>query len=387
MEGNLIYLDNAATSWPKPESVYAAVNLVMRERCGNPGRSGHKMSLAAQQVVSEARLLAAKFFNALAPDHIIFGLNATDALNLAIHGTLKSGNHVITSAMEHNSVARPLEMLKKSGVEITKLHTDPVNGLEPGVVNAAIKSNTRLVAITHVSNVTGTVNPVADIGKICREHGVLFLVDSAQSAGVIPIDVREMNIDMLAFAGHKSLLGPQGTGGLYIGPGVDIPTLRQGGTGSQSDSLAQPETLPEKYESGTANTPGLAGLASGLRYIAEKTVEGIWAHEARLASALIDALSTIKGITIYGPPAGPHRSGVVSLTIDSLDAADAAMILDSSFDIAVRAGLHCAPDAHKTLGTFEHGGTIRVSIGCMNTEKEIECFAEAIARIATANQK
>ncbi|MTI95900.1 MAG: aminotransferase class V-fold PLP-dependent enzyme [Firmicutes bacterium] len=378
----MIYLDNAATSWPKPESVYSAVTKAMREASGNPGRSGHKLSLAAHRTIEEARLLAAQLFNLSNPETIVFTLNATDSLNLALKGCLEPGDHVITSSMEHNSVARPLEELQARGIEVTKVETSPVDGINMETLKAAIKSNTKLVAITHVSNVTGTVNPIAEIGVLCRERKLRLLIDAAQSAGTIPIDVNKCNIDLLAFPGHKGLLAPQGTGGLYIRDGLSLKTIREGGTGSRSELLTQPPTGPERYESGTPNTPGIAGLAAGIRYILEAGVETIQHREAQLASRLITGLQRIPGLTIHGPPAGPTRSGVVSVTFADMDVVEAALILDNAFNISVRSGLHCAPDAHNTLGTLASGGTLRISIGCFNSEQDIDKCIEAINSLA-----
>jgi len=308
-------------------------------------------------------------------------MNATDALNLAVKGVLAPGDHVIASSMEHNSVARPLEALKGRGVEYTKVKTSPLTGANPQDVITAIRSNTRLVAMTHVCNVTGTENPVAEIGALCRKRGILFLVDAAQSAGNRVIDVQGMNIDLLAFPGHKGLLGPQGTGGLYIREGLVLSPLREGGTGSRSEELAQPRDSPGRYESGTANTPGIAALGEGISHVLEEGTLSICEKEAALASLLIEGLKGIAGVTIYGPGPGKTRSGTVSINLDSLDPAQAAMILDSSFDIAVRSGLHCAPDAHRVIGTLRSGGTLRISVGCFNTEDDINKCLEAIKEL------
>jgi len=378
----MIYLDSAATSWPKPEKVYEAADRAAREYGGNPGRSGHRLSLAAGRVVEEARLLTARLFGVQNPDRVIFTMNTTDSLNLALKGALAPGDHAVTSAMEHNSVSRPLEALKRLGIEYTKVETSPETGADIEKIKAAVRKNTKLMVFTHVSNVTGTVNPIGEIGAFCRERGILLLVDAAQSAGIIPIDVNKMNIDLLAFPGHKGLLGPQGTGGLYIREGVALSPLRQGGTGSHSELLTQPEQLPDRFESGTHNTPGLAGLAAGIRHLLDEGIGTVQKREADLANRLIGGISQIKGITLYGPPAGPERSGVVSLTIDWADTMETALILDNVFDIAVRAGLHCSPDAHRTLGTLGKGGTIRVSFGNFNTEKDVDACLEALAAIS-----
>ncbi|MCB6992653.1 aminotransferase class V-fold PLP-dependent enzyme [bacterium 210820-DFI.6.37] len=377
----MIYLDYAATSGPKPEEVYRAVDHALRNASGNPGRSGHRLSLAAGKLVMETRALCSRFFHAESADSICFCSNGTDALNLAIHGALRRGDHVITSSLEHNSVARPLEHLKQFGVEVTKLDTCIETGVDPQQVADAIKSNTRLVIISHVSNVTGTVSDIEAIGKVCREKGVLFLVDAAQSAGARKIDVQKMRIDLLAFPGHKCLYGPQGTGGLYVRPGISLKTLKQGGTGSRSELLRQPEDLPDKYESGTLNVPGIAGLGAGIQFLLQEGQEKIEAREAELTNMLIDGLRSIDGVRLYGPK-GPVRGPVVSLTIDGYDPQDISIYLDQVFDIAVRSGLHCAPDAHRTIGTLEKGGTVRISPGYFTTEEEIAMCVEGIGAIS-----
>jgi cysteine desulfurase family protein len=388
----MIYLDNAATTWPKPEQVYEAVSDAMRNNGGNPGRSGHRMSLESGKSLGQARFALSRLFGVKDPSRIVFACNATDALNLAIGGVLPDGarpdgtssdgarpddarpciGHVITSSMEHNSVTRPLAYRKEQGIECTQVRMDPVSGVDPDDVAAAMRADTKLVVMTHASNVTGTVNPIADIGALCRERGIPFLVDGSQSAGSLPIDVEAMHIDMLAFPGHKGLLGPTGTGGLYIAEGVKVRPARQGGTGVYSELPMQPEELPYLYESGTQNFQGLAGLEAGVRYIMDRTAAGIHAHEMRLCGMLMEGLADIPGVTMYGPPPGAGRASVVSFNIEGIDCAEAAMILDTSFGLMLRAGLHCAPDAHRTLGTFGLGGTVRVSPGNFNTIEDIE---------------
>jgi cysteine desulfurase family protein len=384
-EGKLmIYLDNAATSWPKPEAVYEAADRTLRAQSGNPGRSGHRLSLAAGRAVEEARSLAAQLFGVSEPERIVFTSNATEALNLALHGLLRPGAHVITDTLEHNSVTRPLAALSAFGAEVTKVPADPAQGVDPNRVAAACRDNTALVVMTHISNVTGAENPIREIGALCRARGVPLLVDAAQSAGAAPLDVRTMQIDLLAFSGHKGLLGPPGTGGLYVGV-APLRPLKQGGTGSFSESDLQPEHLPDRYESGTLNIPGLAGLAAGISHIISGGgVERIRAREALLANRLLTGLAPIPGLRLYGPPPGPVRAGVVSFTLAGYDVTDVAFILDNSFAIAVRAGLHCAPDAHATLGTLLTGGTVRVSVGCFTTEEEVDRCVEAVASVAAA---
>jgi len=378
----MIYLDNAATSWPKPESVYKTADRVFRFDSGNPGRSGHRLSLAAGRHIEHTRLLLARLFNAANPASIIFTLNTTDALNLALKGIVSPGDHIIASSMEHNSVARPLEALASRGVEYTKVRTSPRTGVDPAAVAEAVKPNTRLVVMNHISNVTGTENPIEETGALCRERGILFLVDAAQSAGSRAIDVRKMNIDLLAFPGHKGLLGPQGTGGLYIREGLVLRTQREGGTGSHSEDLRQPEEMPGRFESGTANTAGIAALGEGAALILEEGAQTIGEREAALASRLIEGTGEIPGLKLYGPGPGKTRSGTVSFTLESLEPAEAALILDNSFGIAVRPGLHCAPDAHNVIGTLDSGGTVRISIGYFTTEDDIDKCLEALKELA-----
>ncbi len=378
----MIYLDYAATSGKKPDEVYTASDHALREVSGNPGRSGHKVSLAAGGIVSEARLLTSRLFHAESMETIAFGVNTSEALNLGIYGIVRPGDHVITSSLEHNSVARPLEHLKDDGVEVTKIKADLTKGVDPEEVEAAIKDNTRLVVMTHVSNVTGTINDIAAIGDVCRRHGVTFLVDAAQSAGVRTIDVQAMKIDMLAFPGHKCLYGPQGTGGLYISPQVDLKPLIVGGTGTQSELLHQPTSRPERYESGTLNTPGLAGLAKGVDFILKTGIDAIAQKEHELMSRLMEGVKEYDNIKIWGPQTADNRGAVLSITIDDTEPQDVSIFLDQIFDIAVRSGLHCAPYAHETLGTLDKGGTVRISPGYFTTMEEIEAWIEALGIIA-----
>ncbi|MDR1204934.1 MAG: aminotransferase class V-fold PLP-dependent enzyme [Peptococcaceae bacterium] len=380
----MIYLDNAATSFPKPESVCLAVDKAMREACGNPGRSGHRLSLAAGRLVEEARLLCANLFHARSANEIIFTHNATAALNLGVKGAVGPGDHIITSTLEHNSVARPLYYLEQAGAEVTKIPTDIHNGLDPDDVKRALRPNTKLVVCAHISNVTGTVSDIAAIGSFCRQNGLLFMADAAQSAGAAPIDVQSMNIDLLAFPGHKGLLGPQGTGGLYIREGVRLNPLIQGGTGSRSESLLQPEDPPEKFESGTLNTPGLAGLAAGIRFLLEQGINEIQRKENTLTKRLIEGIRDIRGIHIIGPGPDRRRGSVVSIRLDAASPGEAALMLDAAFGIAVRSGLHCASDAHRAAGTLESGGTVRISPGCMNTLEDIEACLAALRICALA---
>ena len=376
----MIYLDNAATSWPKPEDVYRAMDESVR-RGGNAGRSSSEKARAAADDINGARAALAELFHVADPNRIVFALNATDAINLAINGIVDPGDHVITSRMEHNAVTRPLAYLEDRGAAVTKVATDPVKGVDLDALKEAFRDNTRLVVITHGSNVTGTLNPIEEIGSICREKGVPFLVDASQTAGAVPIDVVKMNIDMLAFPGHKSLLGPTGTGGLYVSENVSPRPVRSGGTGVYSQVRLQPEELPYLYEAGTQNTCGLAGLAAGVRVILERSVNNIFYEEQQKLQYLIDALKNIHGVTMYGPLSGP-RAAALSFNIDGVDCADVAMILETSYGISVRSGLQCAPDTHRLIGTIDVGGTVRVSPGLFTTGEDMDVFIEAVRDIA-----
>lgn len=377
----MIYFDNAATSWPKPEAVYQAADQCMRKKGANPSRSGHHMALMAGQIVLETRELITELFNIPEPSQVIFTPNATEALNLGIKGLLKPGDHVITSSLEHNSVARPLETMRSKGIEVTKLPTSVSQGVLPSQVESAIQSNTRLIILSHASNVTGVINPIRAIGKIARDRGILFMVDSAQTAGSFPIDVQAMGIDLLAFAGHKGLLGPQGTGGLYIKEDLHLIPLKEGGTGGNSESPTQPEIWPDRYESGTLNTPGIAGLGAGIEFILQNGLEEIRAKERVLTERLLMGLEEIPGVIVYGPHHRIERAPVISFNIEGKEPTDVSFILDKIFDIASRPGLHCAPDAHRTLGTFSQG-TVRLSLGYFNMIEEVDGCLEAITSIA-----
>ena len=383
----MIYLDNAATSWPKPESVYQAMDKFMREDAGNPGRGGHSLAIAAERAIDEARVLVARLINAPEPERIIFTFNCTDALNLGLKGLLKPGDHVITSRIGHNSLARPLTKLEGQGVRITRLFPSNESGLLSAAdIEGAIEEDTKLVVVTHASNVTGVVQPVEEYGAVVRKYGRVLMVDAAQTAGAFPIDVQAANIDLLAFSGHKGLLGPTGTGVLYIGDRVDLDSLREGGTGSHSEQEEQPFELPNRYESGTPNTVGIAGLGAGLRYIHEEGVEKIRLHERYLREQMAEGLARIPGVQLYGPGDTSEQAPIVSFNLNGWDPLEVAAVLDQAFDIKVRAGLHCAAAAHKTFGTYPRG-TVRASHGCFNTTSEIELALEAMAKIAGSSPK
>lgn len=375
-----IYLDNAATSFPKPPGVYAAVDHALREIGVGPGRGGYRQSLDATRLVFAARESAAVLFGITDSSRLVFTHSATEGLNLATIGLLKPGDHVVSTSAEHNSLARPLNLLARRGVELTRVPCDRQGFVAPGDISAAVRSNTHLIALSHCSNVTGAIQPVAEIGRIARQHGVLFLLDAAQSAGSIPIDVRELSVDLLAAPGHKGLLGPQGTGILYVAAGVDLEPLMVGGTGGYSSSDEQPEAMPERFESGTLNTPGVAGLKAGIEFVMEQGVEAIRRKESQLVVRLLEGVTGIPGLTVYGPDDPARRGSVVSFTVTGHDPSEIAYALDRDWGISVRAGLHCAPDAHRSLGTYP-AGTIRVSPGHFNVEADIDAFVKALRAI------
>ena len=378
----MIYLDNAATSWPKPEIVYKTMDEFLRKKGGNPGRGSHSMALAARQTVDETRMLVARFINAPEINRVIFTLNCTEALNLGLKGLLKPGDHVVTSCIGHNSLVRPLRKLESSGVKVTWVPSSPDSGvLSPQDIEAAINKDTKLVVVTHASNVTGVIQPIEEYGAVTLRRNLIFMVDAAQTAGKYPIDVQASNIDLLAFSGHKGLFGPPGTGALYSGNRVNLDSLCEGGTGSYSEEEEQPSILPDKYESGTQNSVGISGLGAGLKYIREEGLEKIRAHEQSLTDRLIEGLSNIPGLILYNARNNLKQAPVISFNIKGFTPGDAGTILDQTFDIKVRTGLQCAPMMHKTIGTFPLG-TIRLSPGYFNSLEEIEMTIKAIEMIS-----
>jgi cysteine desulfurase family protein len=380
----VVYLDNAATSFPKPEAALEATMRYQREIGGSPGRSGHRLSIEAGRIVHETREVLARLFNIDDPLQIVFTKNATEALNIALVGLLKPGDHVITTGMEHNAVMRPLRFLASRGVDLSIVPCSDRGELDPDDVRAAFRTNTRAVVMTHASNVTGTIMPVQEIGLLTRERvDTVLCVDAAQTAGALPIDVAAMAVDLLAFTGHKSLYGPQGTGGLYIRKGLDkkIAPLMRGGTGSHSEFEEQPDFMPDKYECGTPNTVGLAGLSAGAAYILEKGVEAVRDKEDALTRLFLDRLHALgEDVTIYGPRSAQDRISVISFKLRDITASDAALYLDEHWGIMCRPGLHCAPAAHRTIGTFPHG-TVRFSFGFFNTEAHADLAAEALRQL------
>ncbi|MBO8136847.1 MAG: aminotransferase class V-fold PLP-dependent enzyme [Desulfotomaculum sp.] len=377
-----VYFDNAATSWPKPPSVLQAVEHFLREVGASPGRAGHKRTVEANRMVDETRELLAKQFNIDDHEQISFTLNATDGLNTAIKGILKPGDHVITSSMEHNSVSRPLYILEKQGVQVTKVKCDCQGSICVKDIEKAVKPNTKLIVITHASNVTGTIMPIKEIGELAKKHNIYFLLDASQSAGIEDIDVKKYNISMMVFPGHKSLYGPQGTGGLYVSGGLPVQPLRQGGTGSKSDTPGQPEILPEKFESGTLNAVGIAGLRAGLRYIHQVGIDNIKEYEQQLTKRFLNGAREISELVIYGPRDAGKQLPVVSFEIKGLKAGDVGNILDEKYNIACRAGLHCAPDAHRTMGTFERK-LVRFSFSYFNKPEEVDYALDCLKEITS----
>lgn len=381
----MIYFDNAATSWPKPPRVLEAMAYFMTEVGGSPGRSAHRLSIEAGRIVYEAREVLARLFNVTDPLRIVFGLNATDALNLALQGVLRAGDHVVTSSMEHNSVMRPLRALEETGqVEITVVSCSSQGFLDPGDLESALRSNTRMIVLNHASNVVGSVLPVAEAGSIARRHGALLLVDAAQTAGAYPLDMNSMGIDLLAFTGHKALFGPQGTGGLCMGQRVavaDIEPVKRGGTGSRSEREEQPEFLPDMCESGTPNTVGLAGLLAGAEFVIHEGVERIRAREVELTRRLIAGLLEIPGVIVYGGHDAELQTANVSFNIEGLAPSEVGLTLDEDYEVMSRVGLHCAPAAHRTIGTFPVG-TVRFSLSYFNSTDEVDEALMAVRRIA-----
>lgn len=379
-----IYLDNAATSWPKPKSVIKAMKQYFARCGGNPGRSGHTKAIEAGRIVLAAREAVSKLFNITDPSRIIFTKNATEALNIVLFGSLGPGDHLITTSMEHNSVLRPVRKLEESGVRLSIIEGDPFGTVDPNLIIEAMNTDTRLVCVNHASNVTGTVQEIAPIAEACRQKSVPLLLDAAQTAGAFPIDCKELGIDFLAASGHKGLLGPQGTGFLYVRSGADPRKLRplmMGGTGSLSDREGQPDFFPDFLESGTMNVIGLAGLASALEFLLSKGIETIREGELKMIDMFLQKLSDIRGVKIYGPADTLRRTGVVSITIDGVSPSKIGEFLDKDYGIFTRIGLHCAPRAHKTIGTFPEG-TVRFGLGPFTKKREIEAAAKAVREIS-----
>jgi cysteine desulfurase/selenocysteine lyase len=376
-----VYLDNSATSWPKPPSVVKAISEYLTEYGASPGRSGHSFAVKAAREVFETRELLASFFNIPNSERVIFSANATLALNIALKGKLKKGDHVIISHLEHNSVHRPLRFLEHKGIiDLSIIDCDANGNIDLEKFRKSFKTNTKLVVIIHGSNVSGTILPISKIGEICKEKQVLFMIDASQTAGFVPIDMQKQNIDILAFTGHKKLYGPPGIGGLCIKNNILIDTLIHGGSGSKSEFDTHPEIYPDRLEAGTLNSVGIIGLKAGLKYILEKGIENIRKHQTDLINDFITKLKEIDEIILYGPDISDERLPLISLNIKKMIPSEVAEKLDKQFGIMVRSGLHCSPLTHKVIGTFPQG-TVRFSFGCFTTDEEIKYSIESLKKI------
>lgn len=379
---NLIYLDNGATSYPKPDEVYTFMDSFYRSFGVNPGRSGYDLCMETGAVVDTTRKMLADLFNGNDPNRLCFSYNSTDALNLIIFGMLQQGDHAITTTLEHNSVLRPLYHQNKfNNVEVDYVPFDTNGLVDPEEIKQKIKANTRLVIVNHASNVIGAVQPVEAIGRICREHDVPFAIDASQSAGKIPIDIEQMHIDVVAFTGHKSLLGPTGIGGLYVREEIEIRHTRAGGTGVRSAHRMHLNEYPYRLEYGTGNVVGIAGIHAGLKWIQDKGMDQIHHHEMQLTRMLRDGLRKIDGVLLYGQEDPADHIAVLSFNIDGMEALNTGTLLDGEYNIACRTGLHCAPLVHEQLGTDKIGGTVRIGIGPFNTEEHIQTAIQAVAEI------
>ena len=383
-----IYFDNAATSWPKPEAMIQAMVDFNANVGANPGRSGHRLSVDAGRIIFNTRETVASLLGVDDSRCVIFTRNATEGMNTVIRGILKPGDHVITSSMEHNSIMRPLRAVEKEGVKLSIIPCSSTGDISPNDITAAIKRHTKMIIITHASNVTGKIMPVAEIADMAGRHGVILCVDASQTAGNVPIDVLRDNIDILIFTGHKSLYGPQGTGGFYIRNGLEeiVSPLERGGTGSNSEFEEHPGFMPDRFESGTLNAIGIAGLGAGAGYVAGIGVKTIRKREAALTNLFLDGIRSIKRVRIYGDMNVTRRTAVVSFTIDGMSPSDISLHLDRRFDIMSRPGLHCAPSAHRTIGTFPVG-TVRFSFGLFTTEEQIRTAVKAIETLIYENGK
>jgi cysteine desulfurase/selenocysteine lyase len=380
----MIYFDNAATSWPKPPGVAEAMVHFTNEIGASAGRSAHRQAVASSRIVYDAREAVADLFNASDPLGVVFGLNVTEAMNLALCGYLRPGDHVVTSSMEHNAVMRPLRQLEREGIQVTVLRCSPEGFLDPATIEPAVQPNTVMIVLNHGSNVTGSLLPIAEAGRIARAHDLLLAVDTAQTAGAYPVDMQADGIDLLGFTGHKGLCGPMGTGGLIVGERVDVGRLmplKRGGTGSRSEHEEQPDFLPDKCESGTPNVVGLAGLVAGIRFVQETGIEAIRAHKVSLTQRLISGLRSIPGVTVYGGLDAELQTATVSFNVASQLPSDVGLRLDEEFGILCRIGLHCAPAAHKTIGTFP-SGTVRFGLSYFNTADEVDRAVAAVEAIA-----
>ena len=379
-----VYLDNAATSFPKPPSVYDAVDFYQRHVGVAIGRGSYRQSLAVQRIVDQCRQQAARLLGAENPDRIVFTFSGTDGLNMVLLGICRPSDHVVTSVLEHNSVLRCLrEMQERRGIEITTVAPRADGRIEPADVRRALRPSTRLVAILHASNVTGVVQPIAEIGELAQRNGSFMMTDAAQTAGHLPIDVSRLPIDIVVCPGHKGLLGPLGTGIVYVRTGIEehVNCFRLGGTGTSSEDDHHPCQMPERFEAGNHNVPGLVGLEAALAFLELKTIQAIHDHEAGLTRILVEGLRNLSTVSVYGHDAAAPHVGVVSFNVKGFNAHEVASLLDDSFGIQSRAGLHCAAGAHRSLGTFDCGGTIRFSVGPFTTDSEIEKAITSVAEL------
>jgi cysteine desulfurase / selenocysteine lyase len=382
------YLDNAATTFPKPKEVYEFMNSFYQACGANPGRTGHALTLETEKVVFQTRKMLCELFNGTDPDRLTFSYNASESLNIIINGMLSKGDHVITTCLEHNSVLRPLYHKEQDGlIEVTYVPFDTAGYIHPADIKSNIKRNTKMVILNHASNVIGTVQPVAEVGKICRETGVYFALDASQTAGIIKINIQEMNIDLLAFTGHKGLLGPTGIGGSYVADNVPIHATHFGGTGVNSVQRTHPEAFPYRLECGTLNILGVAGLNAGQNWIRNKEMLQLHQQEMRLWNKLREGLSAIDGVVAYCVDDPENHTAVLSFTINNWKSEDVGTILSAHYRIACRTGLQCAPLVHETLGTVKLGGTVRFSLGPFNTEADIDQAIEAVRKIAAIEKR
>jgi cysteine desulfurase/selenocysteine lyase len=380
----MIYLDNAATSFPKPQAVYEYMNDFYRTQGVNPGRSGYDATLEAEEMVLGTRRLLVQLFNGCEPNHLTFSYNASDSLNMIVQGMCEKGDHVITTNVEHNSVLRPLYHLKHDGaIDLTYIPFDGRGYVDPGDIKKAIKKNTKMVVVNHGSNVIGTVQPIKEIGRVCRDAGVHFAVDASQTAGTLPIDVEAMCIDLLAFTGHKGLMGPTGIGGSHVGMDVPIRGTRFGGTGVRSAHPFHLEEYPYRLECGTLNIVGVAGLRAGVKWLLEEGMDKIHAREMALWTRLRDGLAQIENVILYCADDPRDHISVLSFNIDGMEAGDVGTMLDVDYNVACRTGLQCAPLVHRQIGTEQIHGTVRLSIGPFNTEEHITTAIGAVRDIAS----
>jgi len=381
-------LDNAATSWPKPEAVYRAVDQYQRTNGATAGRGAYREADEVGRGVLQTRTRLVQMLGARDPNRIIFTVNGTESLNLALHGMLRPGDHVVTTVVDHNSVLRPLRFLEeRRQVQVTRVPCDAAGIIDPAAIRRAVRTDTRLIAVIHASNVTGALQPVVEIGRIARQLGVRYLVDAAQSLGHMPIDVKEVGADLFAAPAHKGLLGPAGLGVLYVAPGVEteLLPLRQGGTGSKSDEDRQPDILPDKYEPGNLNVPAVLGLGEAISYLQQTGLATVRTHAAQLTSQLLDGFQDIPNVTVHGPNDATRQLAVVSISIAGMDPRDIAAILDTSYGVQVRAGIQCAPLMHQALGTTQRGGTVRFSASVFTEPTAIDTAVRAVAEIAQSH--